>query len=90
MQEVEAYRGRWIVYSIGNLHFNSPGRYALFGKDPYSFVGALDIRNAGGTATLRLRLYPIVSDNLQTDYQPRPVTRCAPVGTFDITSILGR
>jgi hypothetical protein len=71
IQEVESYRGRWIVYSLGNLHFNSPGRYRLFGKDPYSFVAALDVD--AGTRAFRLRLYPIVSDNLITDYQPRPV-----------------
>jgi hypothetical protein len=71
IQEVESYRGRWIVYSLGNLHFNSPGRYQLFAKDPYSFVAALDIDPRA--PSLCLLLYPIVSDNLITDYQPRPV-----------------
>ena len=55
--------------------FGSPGRYALFGADPYSAVAelVLEARDDGGLAKM-LRLYLIVTDNMVTGYRGRFVT----------------
>jgi hypothetical protein len=73
-QELELYQGRWIVYSLGNFVFNSPGRYKKMqagGAHPYSWVAMLDVYADGARHSMHLRLYPLVSDNLITGYQPR-------------------
>lgn len=70
IQEIEKRQGRWVIYSIGNFIFNSPGRYQKCNAPPYSFVA--ELRASG--ARLALRLYPIVTDNTVTGYQPRTVT----------------
>lgn len=75
LQEIEYYRDRWIIYSLGNFVFNSPGRYQSMLVDPFSLAAGLDVINSGGYLALTLRLYPIFSDNLITDYQPRLVTQ---------------
>jgi len=74
MQEIERYRDRWIVYSIGNFMFNSAGRYAANQVDPFSLPAVLCVRQAGGALALSLELSPITSDNRITAYQPRPAT----------------
>jgi hypothetical protein len=74
LQEIEQYRGKWIAYSIGNLMFNAAGRYAANKVDPFSLPAILNVRQAAGRLALSLELYPIVSDNKVTGYQPRPVT----------------
>ena len=72
LQEIERYKDRWIVYGIGNFVFNSPGRYQ-YKKNalPFSLAARLDIEKREGQLGMTGRLYPILSDNLQTDYQPR-------------------
>jgi poly-gamma-glutamate capsule biosynthesis protein CapA/YwtB (metallophosphatase superfamily) len=74
MQQVDRRRGRWVVYSLGNGYFGSEGEYARRGMPPYSFLARLNLNDRGGTPALRLRLYPIVSDNQKTRFQPRFVT----------------
>lgn len=76
LQEVERRGGRWIVYSLGNFIFNSPGRYKQEHAPPYSLMARLRIvpSASGETLTPKILLYPIVSDNRLTDYQPRFVT----------------
>jgi len=69
LQEVERYRGRWIVYGIGNFVFGSPGRYALYDAPPFSLIARLDLGDRPG-----LRLYPIVTDNALVGYRPRFAT----------------
>ncbi len=71
MQETEYYNGHWIVYSIGNSVFNAPGRYRSFDAKPYSFIAGLIVRNNSKDIEKHLRLYPIFTDNLETDYQVR-------------------
>lgn len=74
MQEVERYRGKWIFYSLGNFMFNSRGRYSSMGAEPFSLVVVLEFEpNTEGFAIFA-KLYPIVSDNRITNYQPKPVT----------------
>jgi hypothetical protein len=76
LQEIERYNGRWIVYGIGNFMFNSPGRYQ-YKKNalPFSLAVRLDVEKREGQLRMTGRLYPILSDNLETDYQPRLATQ---------------
>jgi len=66
MQEIEQYKGKWIVYSLGNFVFNSKGRYKSMKADPFSLIASLEGRN--------LKLYPIFTDNTITGFQNRFVT----------------
>lgn len=65
--EFEQIDGRWVVYSIGNGVFNSDGEYQKRGMPPYSFLTRLFIHEDA----LEIGLYPILTDNLQTFWQPR-------------------
>ncbi|MBZ0170402.1 Capsule biosynthesis protein CapA [Candidatus Methylomirabilis lanthanidiphila] len=73
MQEVERVEGRWVVYSLGNFMFGSPGRYAELHSPPFSLVAMLMFRVVDRQLQPFLKLYPILSDNLQTGYRPRLV-----------------
>jgi len=73
LQEIENYQGRWIIYSLGNFVFNTPGRYAKNNAWPYSAVAFLIFAANQDGRSVRVRLYPIVTDNLATGYQPRAV-----------------
>lgn len=69
-QEVERYQGKWILYGIGNFIFNSAGRFAEFdGVPPYGLAVELDFPRSG-TGNKIARLYPIMSDNERTNFQP--------------------
>jgi hypothetical protein len=70
MGEIEQYKDHWIAYSIGNFVFNSAGRFAKNGVDPFGLPAVLEVAASGA---LSLELHPIVSDNALTQYQPRPV-----------------
>ncbi len=70
MQEIEQYNGRWIIYNLGNFVFNAPGRYKKKKIDPFSLIAKLDVSQKNGNFILKLRLYPIFSDNRITHYQP--------------------
>ena len=73
MQEIECYRERWIVYSLGNFVFNSRGRFAKYKESvPFGLAARVTVLS---DLELGLRVYPLLSDNLLTDYRPRPVTR---------------
>ena len=72
-QEIERYHDRWILYGLGNFVFASEGRYAKFGKPPYSVIARLMIDNAGSPRSLGL--YPIVTNNLLTDFHPSFTTQ---------------
>jgi hypothetical protein len=74
MQEIERYRGKWIAYGIGNLMFNSGGRYTKLGSPPYSIPARLVLEDEGGRLRKTVRFYPIVSNNVLTGFQPRVVT----------------
>jgi poly-gamma-glutamate capsule biosynthesis protein CapA/YwtB (metallophosphatase superfamily) len=70
-QEIEQYNGKWIVYNLGNFMFNAPGRYEKLKSPPYGLIATLMIENRGGKPARSLKLYPMLSDNRLTDYQPR-------------------
>ncbi len=74
LQEVECRDGRWVVFSLGNFVFNSPGRYKTLNAPPFSFLAKLVAEPDQGHLALFVRLYPIVTDNKRTDYQTRFVT----------------
>lgn len=74
LQEIERYRGKWIAYGIGNLMFNSGGRYRKLGAPPYSMPARLILEDESGSLRKTLRFYPIVSNNELTGFQPRMVT----------------
>jgi hypothetical protein len=71
IQEAEKYNGHWIIYSIGNSVFNAPGRYEYYGVKPYSFIAELVIRNNPDDKEMHIRLYPILTDNIESNYKDR-------------------
>ncbi|MDP9006232.1 MAG: CapA family protein [Actinomycetota bacterium] len=75
LQEIESVGVGTCVYSIGNLVFNSKGRYAAFGVAPFSLLAKLLVHVAPDHVAAQLRLYPIVTDNVRTGYATRLVTR---------------
>ena len=72
MQEIENIDGRWVAHSLGNFVFNSPGKYQETDAPPYSLVARVVFDHVPRPS--RLRLYPLVTNNLITGYQPRFVT----------------
>lgn len=75
LQEIEAYRGKWILYGIGNLMFNAPGRFAEH-RDVLPYGAAVELAFTDASAGQPLvRLYPFRSDNSVTGFQPTPATR---------------
>ena len=73
MQEIEKYKDKWIIYSLGNFVFNSPGRYQDNGAWPYSAILILSFSLENNKTNSSFRLYPIITDNLLTNYQTHPV-----------------
>jgi Bacterial capsule synthesis protein PGA_cap len=51
LQEIEEYRGRLILYSIGNFMYNSLGKYNTYNALPYSLAVELIFRTGDRTAT---------------------------------------
>jgi hypothetical protein len=41
MQQIEKYKGRWIIYSMGNFIFNSRGQYRKFNAPPFGLAAQL-------------------------------------------------
>lgn len=77
LQEIERYRSRWIIYSLGNFVFNLEMNYNDYQEKnmhPFSLLAKLDVKREKGATKLLLRLYPIFSDNIITNFQPRFVT----------------
>lgn len=74
LQQLERRRGRWIVHSLGNFVFASPGRYAKFGAPPYSMIASIRLNATGDGVEETIRLYPIFSNNLISGYRNRFVT----------------
>lgn len=73
IQEIEKYKDKWLIYSLGNFVFNSPGRYQKKDSWPYSAISILRFSFENNKLNARIRLYPIVTDNLLTNYQTHPV-----------------
>ena len=71
IQEFEKVDDKWIIFGIGNFMFNSPGRYQASQSPPYSYAASLNIKVIDNNFDVSLNLYPILSDNKVTNYQPR-------------------
>lgn len=74
MQEIEHDPKGWIFYSLGNFLFNARGRYVAHKAPPYSLPLVVDFSLRDGHLQAGLRVYPILSDNQVTGYQPRFVS----------------
>ncbi len=74
-QTIERYRDRLILYNLGNFVFLSPGRYAQKKVDAISLAAELVLDERQTPIAHAVRLYPIITDNLRTGYQPRPANR---------------
>lgn len=75
IQEFEKRDHNLVLYSIGNFMFHSPGRYKKMQAPPYSGIVSLSLQIVNDEIDIQLKLYPIVSDNKITNYQPRFVTK---------------
>jgi len=75
MQEIEHDPRGWIFYSLGNFLFNARGRYTAHKAPPYSLPLVVDFSMKDERLHTGLRVYPIVSDNQVTGYQPHFVTQ---------------
>lgn len=71
MQEVENDGNQWTFYGLGNFVFNAGGRYSDFHAPPYSSPLVVNFSIDKGVLHESFRIYPIVSDNRITNYQPR-------------------
>src|SRR5690625_1632974 len=72
--DVIHYNGGTIAYSIGNLVFNSGGRYEKKQAPPYSLVVNMEIQEkTDGTWSVENKFYPIVTDNKATGFNVQPV-----------------
>lgn len=74
-QAIHNRRGVISCFNLGNLVFNSKGRYAKIKTHAYSFILSLGFNLNKSGLQLTYRMYPILSDNLQTSYQPRFLTK---------------
>lgn len=74
MQEVVHDGKGWIFYCVGNFMFNARGRYAANHAAPFSVPLVVDFSMQDGRLQTGLRVYPIISDNVITAYQPRFAT----------------
>jgi|GEM_PF-3569421 len=70
MNELAKVDGVWVIYSLGNLIFNSEGEYERRGIQPYSLIAELELARQGKAIRGNLNLYPIVSCNQMTQFQP--------------------
>jgi hypothetical protein len=75
LQELEHYKGRWIIYSLGNFVFLSPGRFGKLDVAPYGMIARLTLDGRDGGLVKTLRFYPIFSDNRVSNYRSRFVTK---------------
>lgn len=71
LQELEKRNDRWVAFGIGNFMFNSPGRYFQKNAPPFSLIAVMRVNHDGKTFRVNFRFYPIMTDNLRTNYQTR-------------------
>ncbi|MDQ7045004.1 MAG: CapA family protein [Sulfurimonas sp.] len=71
IQEIEYYKNKLIMYSIGNFLINGNGEYKRRKLPPYSFIARLNVQNIDDVLVKKMIVYPILVDNLATDFTPR-------------------
>jgi poly-gamma-glutamate capsule biosynthesis protein CapA/YwtB (metallophosphatase superfamily) len=69
MQEVEVYKGRWILYGIGNFVYNSPGRFSRYNVLPFGLLARLTVSECNDQICINVQNYPTCIDNDKTGYQ---------------------
>lgn len=79
VQEIERAQKNWVIYGIGNGHFQASGRFKKYQNEngilPLSFWVMLEINlTHDDTRDVFLKLYPVYSDNRVTGFSPGPVT----------------
>ncbi len=75
MQEIDTYRGKWILYGIGNFVFNSPGRFSEYEVQPFGLLPRLSISEVENAIKINVQIYPIFVNNKITRYQSHFVTK---------------
>lgn len=75
IQEFELYKGKWIIYNLGNFVFISPGFYDKHKALPYSLLAMLEATSSGKDVTMKMKLYPIFCNNLISGWQSRHATK---------------
>jgi hypothetical protein len=66
--------GKIIVFSLGNFLFNTWGNYKNLNAFPFSAIARVGVSRTSGRWTTSCKLYPILSDNTETQFTPRPVS----------------
>jgi poly-gamma-glutamate capsule biosynthesis protein CapA/YwtB (metallophosphatase superfamily) len=69
VQPVERLGATWVLYSLGNLAFSTPGRFEEFGAPGYGLVARAYFGDAGLEA---VELRCILTDNEVVRFRPRP------------------
>lgn len=72
--QIDAFESGLQIFSLGNFVFNSPGRYSKFEAPPFSLVARITLPETASAPPVQIRLYPIVSDNRRTGFNPRRVS----------------
>lgn len=70
-QEIDFRGDSWVAYSLGNYVFNSFGEYAKRNVPPISLLACLNLEVEHNELQAWLSLYPVISDNLRTGFQPQ-------------------
>jgi poly-gamma-glutamate capsule biosynthesis protein CapA/YwtB (metallophosphatase superfamily) len=73
-QEIERRHGKWVIYNLGNFLFGSDGLYKTHNANGISMVARLMMAASAKSISYKLRLYPIVTNNNLTLFQPRFVS----------------
>lgn len=78
LQGMQFLNGVPVLFSIGNGVFNSQGRFGRLDPTekvvPFGSWIMLTVLREGDQRSVSARIYPVYSDNLQTDYLPAPVS----------------
>jgi len=75
LQEIWRYRGKWVVFGLGNFVYNAPGRFGSHEVLPFGQICRLLFNTDTEPMRLTCRIYPILSDNKTTNYQPNFVPK---------------
>lgn len=75
LQELVNYDDGSAALSLGNLVFNSMGRYQTLQAPPFSLIARMTLDDEQDSWAAELRYYPIVSDNLKTGFRPAPASQ---------------
>lgn len=74
MQEIEWYKGRWVIYGLGNFVYNSPGRFSRYDVLPFGLLARLNLYECNDQVCINVQTYPTFIDNEKTGYQSHFVT----------------